>query len=90
MSDTGSIQGKVLNQENNQPIAGARLRLTGEGVTEEKSTGDDGAYDFNDLAPGEYELLVRKEGFEDGVYGPLVVVPDHPTKVSVALQPKSD
>ena len=90
MSDTGSIEGKVLNQQDGKPIAGASLHLTGEGVTEESSTGADGAYAFDGLAPGHYELLVRKEGFEDGVYGPLVVMAGHPTNVDVALQPRSD
>ena len=87
MANTGSITGQVLNQRDGQPIAGASLKLTGEGVDKNTSSGDDGHYQFDGLAQGSYELLVQKEGFENGIYGPLAVFEDNPTHIVVALQP---
>lgn len=34
------------------------------------------------------ELTVSKDGFEPGIYGPLVVVDGVPTKLVLSLQPK--
>ena len=86
---SGSIEGQVLNQRDGQPIAGASLKLAGDGVEKQESSGNNGNYAFADLATGQYELTVTKEGFEDGIYGPLVVVDGTPTQIVVALQPKN-
>ncbi len=88
MADTGSIQGQVLNQRDNQPIAGASVQLTGEGVEKNATSGNDGRFQLDNLAPGSYELVIRKEGFNDGIYGPLVIFAGEPTIITVALQPK--
>lgn len=88
MPDTGSLTGQDINQKNNQPIADASLRLAGEGLNKE-SSGNDGGFKFEGLPPGKCELVAKKEGFEDGIYGPLDVIADHPTDITVALQPSN-
>ena len=89
MADTGSITGQVLNQRNNLPIPDASLKLTGEGAPTNTSTDKEGHFQFDGLAAGSYDLLVQKEGFEDGLYGPLVVLEGNPTHIVVALEPKT-
>lgn len=85
---SGSIQGTVINRLNNQPIAGANCRCQGEGVEREVDTGNDGKYDIGDLGAGEYEMVIHKDGFEDGIYGPLIVIDGHATEINAGLDPK--
>lgn len=85
---SGSIEGQVLNQRDGQPIAGASLTATGERTEKQASSNDKGDFKLADLGAGSYELVARKEGFEDGIYGPLVVFDGMPTKLVIALQPK--
>lgn len=83
----GSIMGEVLNQRDGQQVADAVLRLTPTGG--EKTSAIGGAFIFDGLPAGnDYELKASKEGFEEGIYGPLVVMDGVPTKLVVALQPK--
>ncbi len=86
---SGSIEGQVLNQKDGQPIEAVGLEATGEGTTKQAESGAKGEFRLADLAAGNYDLVARKTGFEDGLYGPLVVLDDMPTKLVIALQPKS-
>ena len=89
MADTGNIAGNVINLRINQPIAGASLKLTGDGVDESTSSGPDGSFGFDTVPAGTgYDLSVQKEGFEDGLYGPLTVVADATLTLHLGLQPK--
>ncbi len=85
---SGSIKGLVINRLDNQPIAQALCRYQGEGVDGELTAGNDGRYQTPDLAAGTYEMTISKDGFETGIYGPLVVIDGHPTEIFVALEPK--
>ena len=83
----GSITGTVVNQLDGQQIEGAQCQCMPEGG--ETRTDGKGNFAFSDLAAGyNYELVVRKEGFYDGIYGPLVVIDGHPTELALSLQPK--
>jgi len=84
---SGTLEGQVLDQKNGQPIDGAEIAMTGESEVK-TTTGEKGAFRFADLKEGSYELVASKAGFEDGLYGPLMVMPDGATKITVALQPK--
>ena len=86
---TGSITGQVLDQRNGQPIGGASLHLTGEGIDKSGSSGDDGMFQFDSLAPGNYELTITMTGYENGLYGPLVVIENVATNIIAALQPSN-
>ena len=83
----GSITGNVVNQRTSQPIADASLKLSGSG-DQSVSSGPDGRFALINLAEGNYDLLVTKDGFEDGAYGPLIVLDDLPLDINLALQPK--
>ena len=84
MSDNGSIVGKVINQQDGLPILDATLELDGSSTT---TSGKSGDFQFDDLAPGSYDLTARKSGFEDGLYGPLVVIAGVATEIMIALAP---
>src|SRR5688572_23578327 len=57
------IDGRVLDDAG-QPVAAARVRLTSEGrALAERSTGADGRFSFENLAPGAYRVQIDGEGF---------------------------
>lgn len=82
----GKLQGTVMNQRDGVPLGGVNLEVRGEAVDERQTTVNNGAFAFQ-LPSGQYELTAKKDGFEDGIYGPLVVFDDSPTTVQIALQP---
>jgi hypothetical protein len=60
----GSISGTVVDQSG-AVVAGARVKLTGEGISEsqEAVTGADGTFSFAKVAPGAFQLTVVAAGF---------------------------
>lgn len=87
MSETGAIGGRVINQQDNSPLEGVKLGLSGEGADESGTSADDGSFEFSGLQPGHYELSASKEGFEDESLGPLVVLAEVTTTFDIGLQP---
>lgn len=59
--DTGGVQGLVLSEEG-LPIAGAQVALGADGAL--TTTGEQGVFNFGQVAPGSYQLFVQKLGFE--------------------------
>ena len=59
---TGVIRGVVVD-EAIRPIAGVAIALTGNGLALDKTTGEDGFFGFQDLAPGTYFLAASKLGY---------------------------
>lgn len=57
---TSGVSGRVTNQEN-QPVKGAVIAL--EGTEKRAVTADDGVFVFENLAVGEYVLIVTGDGY---------------------------
>lgn len=70
----GALSGRVV--WNDEPVVGAAVRICTdvstfsgcEGETFDTTTGEDGAYLFTDVTPGEYTILVKESGAEDYVF----------------------
>jgi hypothetical protein len=70
----GALSGRVI--WNGEPVAGAAVRICTdastfsgcEGETFDTTTGEDGAYLFTDVTPGDYTILVKEAGTEDYVF----------------------
>lgn len=59
----GNITGLVTDYSNaNTPIAGATVTLNSKGLT--KTTGADGRFEFNDIAPGTYSLQIAANNYQ--------------------------
>lgn len=64
-----SLSGKVTiadsdtNMANNQPLLGAEVRLTGNGVSKLAITNSSGNYTVSDIPYGTYTVTVSKEGY---------------------------
>ena len=64
---TGTIEGAVVDQ-NGTPLPGVSVTVTVSGVRQEVVTGADGAYEFTDLAAGDYLVTATLAGFAPGEY----------------------
>lgn len=62
----GTVSGLVAAWMDGEfrPIAGAKIRVSGEGATSPVVSGPDGRYTFTALAPGSHTLRVEAEGFD--------------------------
>ena len=60
-AQSGALTGKVTRAGSGEPMGGAAVVI--EELRREARTGKDGTYSFDNLAPGEYHVSVRAEGY---------------------------
>ena len=79
----GSIYGTVEDKATGEPIKSAWVELSdGKKIT----TGSNGAFEFPNLNPNEYTLLVTKNGYVDCETNYIVVQHNQSVKVDVQLE----
>lgn len=61
-STSGSITGKVTRADEQTPLVGVAVSLTGTGLA--SSTGTDGRYTIRGIAPGQQTVVIRLVGFK--------------------------
>jgi iron complex outermembrane receptor protein len=61
LAQNGALTGKVTRAGTAEPMAGAAVVI--EELRREARTGDDGSYRFDNLAPGDYHVSVRADGY---------------------------
>src|SRR5580704_859614 len=73
-STYGTVDGSVLDSSG-AAIAGAQVTLTNTGTQEKRTqpTGNEGLYQFVNVAPGNYRLDVEKAGFKHFTRNDVVV-----------------
>ena len=59
---TGTINGRVVDAENGQPISAAQVTISGTQLG--RSTGDDGRFSLPNLPAGSKTLIVRRIGYQ--------------------------
>jgi len=59
---TGTINGRVVDAENGQPISAAQITISGTQLG--RSTGDDGRFSLPNLTAGSKTLIVRRIGYQ--------------------------
>lgn len=59
---TGTINGRVIDAENGQPISAAQVTISGTQLG--RSTGDDGRFSLPNLPAGSKTLIVRRIGYQ--------------------------
>lgn len=79
----GSIEGKVVNQANGEPLTGASILIVGtyKGTT----TNEEGRYELKNVKPGDYSLKVKFVGFKDKKFTDLTIYPDSTIELNVEL-----
>lgn len=65
-----NLYGYVVNKKTGTPVANVTVTLKqDEAELETVETDNDGIYYFSEILPGEYDLLVSKDGFIEEVFG---------------------
>lgn len=84
--EKGSIEGRVYNTKNNQPVEFASIAIFGTTIG---SISDlDGKFLFTGLKPGYIELRVSSVGFEPYVSEPILITNANKAYIEIPLQEK--
>lgn len=85
--DTTNLSGTVADPQG-KVIQGATVTVTntGNGTSRSVSTGDNGAFVFNQLKPGPYSVRVEAKGFKSYVQDKVELVVKTPASVNVQLE----
>lgn len=78
----GVLQGRVADAKTGRPVSGAAVALAGVGAV----TGSSGRFALGNLAPGTYQLSVRRNGYRDETVG-VTVRAGQTTRVDIRLAP---
>ena len=86
-SQTAGLSGTVLDASGGS-IAGAEIVLTNEaiGASRETTSGEEGKFVFNQLAPGKYKLEVKAQGFRTSVRQNLELLIGTTSTLDVTLE----
>ncbi len=80
----GSIYGTVVDKATGEPIKSAGVELSPSGL--KTVTGSEGQFEFTELNPGKYTLLIAKTGYMDGVSHTIEVKPGQQAKGDVQIE----
>lgn len=80
----GSIYGTVVDKATGEPIKSAGVELSPSGL--KTVTGSEGQFEFTELGPGKYTLLITKTGYMDGVSHTIEVKPGQQAKGDVQIE----
>lgn len=80
----GSIYGTVVDKATGEPIKSAGVELSPSGL--KTVTGSEGQFEFTELDPGKYTLLITKTGYMDGVSSTIEVKPGQQAKGDVQIE----
>ena len=80
----GSIYGTVVDKATGEPIKSAGVELSPSGL--KTVTGSEGQFEFTELDPGKYTLLITKTGYIDGVSSTIEVKPGQQAKGDVQIE----
>jgi hypothetical protein len=80
----------TANDQSGNPVVALHVELKFKGALVSKATTDEyGVATFKHLAPGAYEVIVSKEGFEPLPPTEVAVTPEPPVEVKFKLVPKT-
>ncbi|MBR5573918.1 MAG: carboxypeptidase regulatory-like domain-containing protein [Paludibacteraceae bacterium] len=80
----GSIYGTVVDKATGEPIKSAGVELSPVGL--KTVTGSEGQFEFTELDPGKYTLLVTKTGYMAGVSHTIEVKPGQQAKGDLQIE----
>lgn len=80
----GCIYGTVVDKATGEPIKAAGVELSPSGL--KTVTGSEGQFEFTELDPGKYTLIITKTGYVDGVSGTIEVKPGQQAKGDVQIE----
>ena len=84
-AQNGSISGKIIDAQNQEPLIGASVVLNG--TTIGNSTNLDGNYNLQNIRPGTYALTVSYISYQTTMEENIVVEADKTTSLTIPLKP---
>jgi hypothetical protein len=85
--NTGSIQGRILNKQNNEPVPFANIVIWGTSIG--ASSNFDGEYLFAGLAPGFIELRVSAVGYKPFISSSIMITNSRTSFLDIELEETS-
>src|SRR5688572_30317344 len=70
---SGALRGSILDADFSVPVAGATVMVEGTGLG--ATSTEDGSFFINDMPPGQYNLVVSKDGFVRERRSGVVITP---------------
>lgn len=83
-SEPGSIYGVVTDKTFGEPVKNADVKLIQVGL--KSVTGRDGSFEFHDVLPGRYNLLVKKATYSDNESDTVIVESGKQSRVDLQLE----
>ncbi len=80
----GTISGIVTDKATGEPIRSAGVELSPTGM--KTVTGSEGQFEFTELDPGVYTLLITKTGYTDFASSTIEVKPGQPSHTDVQIE----
>ncbi len=84
VDEPGSIYGVVTDKATGEPIRSAGVELSPTGA--KTITGSEGQFEFTQLNPGQYTLLITKTGYTDYASSAIQVTTGQQTKTDVQIE----
>ncbi len=86
-SQKGRIEGKILNEKNNEPIPFSNIVVLGTNIG--SSSDFDGKFFITGLEPGEYQLQVSSVGFKTLITQEIQILPNKTFYLDIKLEEQS-
>jgi len=80
----GTIKGKIVDQSNGMAIPGVLIQIQKTNLT--AVSNESGAFGFNGVEPGSYNLQISMDGFRNMVKNDVIVYPNRITHLEIPLQ----
>jgi len=80
------LKGSIYDAVDGTPVSGATAELTGTG--DRVFSDRFGVYQFENIPPGEYTLLVTAPGYTDLIKNHVEIAPDIAARVDIRLEPR--
>lgn len=87
MLQTGSITGRVIDADTENPLPGVNIVLSG--TTQGAATDANGNYTIDGVAPGTYDVHASFIGYQTQIVEDVVVEEDEVTTLDIRLEPEA-
>lgn len=87
-AQNGSISGKILDKQNQEPLIGAVVIVNGTEIG--TATDIDGIFNLNDLKSGSYSIKISYLGYEEKLINDVIVIAGNQTTLNVLLGAQVD
>jgi hypothetical protein len=89
-NNTSQLRGRILDKDNEQAVAEARVELLNFSPPKVVQTDEEGYFNITNIAIGRYRVKVTKEGYASQVFSDLVVSANDAAAVTMPIEPLTE